>query len=152
MGHRLLLRYMLVLIISTKFGTVCAEDVSVWPYSVGMLANVFAFLGSLHWHFETRDLGVGGDSFLKPLIFYELWAWERLTCERAAQVHEWRPISVPTALAGSGIDMCKSCWCLWYVSHSLRDILWVLHGACLVILVLIVVGSGMLSGSGVVMA
>ena len=54
-----------------------------------MLVEISAFVGSLRWPSEPRDLGVGGVSQLEPLFLYELGAGERLTCEKAF-VGSWR--------------------------------------------------------------
>ena len=62
---------------------VTAEDVETWPYSVGILVKLVAFLGSLHWLAAGADLGVGGVSWVEMLILYELWAGERLVLEKA---------------------------------------------------------------------
>ena len=71
------------------------DDVAVSPYSVGKHVKVESFLGSLHWPFEPRDLGVGGVSYLELLVLHELWAGERLTCQKAVLrfMREARPIA-----------------------------------------------------------
>ena len=75
---------------------VTAEDVCLWPCSVGILVKLVTFLGSLHWPSAGSDLGCGGISHVELLILYELWAGERLQFEKAVRrcrrVH--RPISV----------------------------------------------------------
>ena len=37
---------------------VTADDVEAWPYSVGILVELVAFLGTLHWPAAGADLGV----------------------------------------------------------------------------------------------
>ena len=52
--------------------TGCEDDVSAWPYSVCILVKISAFLGSLYWPSEGRDLGVEACptfNFLSPLRF-----------------------------------------------------------------------------------
>ena len=56
---------------------VCAEDVALWPYTPGLLVKWVSFLSTLHWPVGDLDLGVGGVSYVKLLILYELWAGER---------------------------------------------------------------------------
>ena len=41
---------------------ICAEDISHWPYTSGLLVKWVSFLGSLHWLAGGLDLGVGGIS------------------------------------------------------------------------------------------
>ena len=62
---------------------ICAEDIALWPYTPGLLVKWVSFLNSLHWPVGDLDLGVGGVSFVELLIFYELWAGERLSLENA---------------------------------------------------------------------
>ena len=57
------------------------DDISSWPFSVGLLVKIVHFLGSLHWPQGVGDLGVGGVSYLELLILYEQWAGERLVVE-----------------------------------------------------------------------
>ena len=58
-------------------------DVRVWPFSVGSLVKIVAFLGSLHWPTEVADLGSGGGvSFIELLILYERWSGERLVPDK----------------------------------------------------------------------
>ena len=40
---------------------ITADDVSRWPFSVGALVEVAAFLSSLSWKTEISDLGGGGN-------------------------------------------------------------------------------------------
>ena len=57
------------------------DDFDLWPYSIGLLIQFSAFLGSLHWISEGGDFVMGGVSFVEVLILYELWAGERLSLE-----------------------------------------------------------------------
>ena len=59
------------------------NDISSWPFSVGLLVKIVHFLGSLHWPRGAGDLGIGGVSYLELLILYEQWAGERLVVESA---------------------------------------------------------------------
>ena len=60
---------------------ICAEDIALWPYTLGLLVKWVSFLKSLHWPIGDLDLGVGGVSCVELLILYELWAGERLSLE-----------------------------------------------------------------------
>ena len=63
-------------------GLLCAEviaaDARCWPFSVGILVKMCAFLGSLHWPRTAEDLYVGDVSYTELLILHERWAGERL--------------------------------------------------------------------------
>ena len=91
---------------------VTADDVEVWPYSVGLLVRLVTFFGTLHWPAAGADLGGGGVSFVEILIFFfELWAGERLELEKACSpVSEAR---TPTFSVGCsvcpGTDFWPSC-------------------------------------------
>ena len=63
---------------------ICAEDIALWPYTLGLLVQWVFFLSSLHWPIGDLDLGVGGISYVELLILYELWAGERLSLEKAS--------------------------------------------------------------------
>ena len=69
--------------ISLLTSAVTAEDVDVWPYSVGFLVKWVTFMGTLHWLAAGADLAVGGISNLEMPKMYELWAGERLVLEKA---------------------------------------------------------------------
>ena len=43
--------------------SVIAEDVCQWPYSVGVLVKLAAFLSTLHWPDSGANFGAGGVSF-----------------------------------------------------------------------------------------
>ena len=90
---------------------ICAEDVTHWPYTPGLLVKWVSFLGSLHWPAGGLDLGVGGISFVELLILYELWAGERLSLDKATTryLRPGRPISVSAVPSGPGIDIWRSC-------------------------------------------
>ena len=81
------------------------DDVSSWPFSVGLLVKIVHFLGSLHWPRGAGDLGIGGVSYLELLILYERWAGERLVVESAVPFARrvGRPISVSAVPVGPGI-------------------------------------------------
>ena len=99
---------------------VSAEDIEVWPYSVGLLVKCF-FLGTLHWPVGGADLGCGGVSFLELLILYERWAGERRALEKA--VPRYRrpgcPISVLVVPIAPGIDIWRSCRFIGALCRSL---------------------------------
>ena len=50
---------------------VTVDDVGAWPYSVGMLVEWVAFLGTLHWAAAGADPGVGGISFVENFLLFE---------------------------------------------------------------------------------
>ena len=54
-----------------------AEDLSHWPYSVGILVKWSCLLWHLHWPVGGAELAVGGVSYVEMLILHELWAGER---------------------------------------------------------------------------
>ena len=85
---------------------VSAGDVCLWPYSVGILIKLAAFLGTLHWPSAGNGLGPGGISFVELLILYEHWAGERFQFEKAVPRCKRvdRPISVSAVPFGPGID------------------------------------------------
>ena len=87
------------------------NDISSWPFSVGLLVKVVHVLGSLHWPRGAGDLGIGGVSYLELLILYEQWAGERLVVESAVPFAErvGRPISVSAVPIGPGIHIGRSC-------------------------------------------
>ena len=60
---------------------VSPDDVAGWLYSVGLLFEFCAFLGTLHWPSSFDDLGLGGATFLEMLILFENWTGERLGIE-----------------------------------------------------------------------
>ena len=49
-------------------GGIAAANIAAWPYSVGILCKVTAFLGTLHWPVDAVDMGHFG-LFLKFLSF-----------------------------------------------------------------------------------
>ena len=87
------------------------NDISSWPFSVGLLVKIVHFLGSVHWPRGAGDLGIGGVSHLELLILYEKWAGERLVVESAVPFARrvGRPISVSAVPVGPGIDIGRSC-------------------------------------------
>ena len=90
---------------------VTAEDVCLWPYSIGILVKLVTFLGSLHWPSAGADLGPGGISYVELLILYELWAGQRFQSEKAVPRYRRadRPISVSAVPFGPSIDIRRSC-------------------------------------------
>ena len=86
---------------------IAADDVSAWPYSVGILVELVAFLSTLHWPASGADLGVGGVSYVELLLLNGLWAGERLVLEKALPWYRrpGRPISVSAVPFGPGIDI-----------------------------------------------
>ena len=90
---------------------VTAEDICLWPCSLGILVKLVTFLGSLHWPFAGADLGPGGISYVELLVLYELWAGERFQFEKAVPrcMRVDRPISVSAVPFRPGIDIRRSC-------------------------------------------
>ena len=90
--------------------SVTADDVRCWPFSVGSLLKLAAFLSSLNWPSEVRDLG-GGISHVELLILYERWAGERLVVETSGAKYRrpGRPISVSSAPLSPAADIWKLC-------------------------------------------
>ena len=43
--------------IQVDAGPITSADISVWPYSVGILVRFTSFLGTLHWPSGSVDLG-----------------------------------------------------------------------------------------------
>ena len=100
---------------------ICAEDISLWPYTPRLLIKWVSFLYSLHWPVGDLDLGVGGVSFVELLILYELWAGERLALKKAhpRYLRPGRPISVSAVPFGPGIDIWRSCRFIGALMRSL---------------------------------
>ena len=100
---------------------ISADDTAHWPYSVSLLVQWVAFLGSLHWPVVGADLGVGGVSYVEMLILLELWAVERLTSESAhpRYLRPRRPISVSAVPFGPGINIWRSCRFIGSLMRSL---------------------------------
>ena len=73
---------------------ITAEDVCLWPYSVGIWVKLVTFLGSLHWPSAGADLGPGCISSIEPLVLYELWAGERFQFEKAVPLY--RRVDLPS--------------------------------------------------------
>ena len=100
---------------------ICAEDITHWPYTPGLLVKWVSFLGSLHWPAGGLDLGVDGISYVELLILYELWAGERLSLEKATPryLRQGRSISVSAVPFGPGIDIWRSCRFIGAIMRSL---------------------------------
>ena len=86
------------------------EDVGLRLYSVGILVEWVAFLGTLHWPADRADLGVGGISYVEMLNLYEMWAGERLVLEKASPRYgrPGRPISVSAVPFGPCIEIWRT--------------------------------------------
>ena len=50
-------------------GNVTGADIAAWPYSVGLICNFVAFLGSLHWPTDAGDMGHFGFHTFRCLSF-----------------------------------------------------------------------------------
>ena len=90
---------------------VAADDVRVWLFSVGSLVKLVAFLSSLHWLSEIRDLGFGGISKHKLLILNEKSSGARLVPWRSVPTF-WTPgrqISVSVAPVDPCADTSLLC-------------------------------------------
>ena len=92
------------------------EDISAWPCSVDLVVKITAFCEFCSLVSEDKDLGVGGVSYLELLILCELWAGERLICEKSIP---WRRRSGTAATASPGVEIWKSCWLLGCVLRFL---------------------------------
>ena len=90
---------------------ISGDDVGCWPFSVGALVNLAAFLSSLSWPSEVSDLGPGGVSYVELVILYERWAGERLRLEDSIPKYRrpGRPISVSAAPLCPDVDIWKLC-------------------------------------------
>ena len=101
--------------------TIGADDIALWPYTLGLLVKWVSFLGSLHWPVGRMDLGVGGISYVELLILNELWAGERLILGKAhpRYLRPGRPISVSAVPFGPGIDIWRSCRFIGAMMRSL---------------------------------
>ena len=101
--------------VNVPASAICAEDVTRWPYSPGLLVKWVSFLGSIHWPIGDLDLSVGCISYVELLILYVLWAGERLSLEKAhpRYLRPGRPISVSAVPLGPGIDLALMSfyWC-----------------------------------------
>ena len=87
------------------------DDADYWPFSIGALVKLTAFLSSLHWPEEVTDLGHGGISYIELLMLYERWAGERLRVEEPLPKYRrpGRPISVSAAPLCPDADIWKLC-------------------------------------------
>ena len=99
-------------------------------------------------------LGHFGVSFLELLILVEQWAGHLLLSEKVIRPHVRAncPILIPSVPVSEGIEIRHGCQFLivaWFV--PLPSCLGVLVGSCLVDLVLICPGQGILDGISVLM-
>ena len=104
---------------------ITCRDIEVCLYSVGMLVKWVAFLHSLHWPVDERNLGVGGGvSYVELLISCEIWAGERLGLEMAVPRYRrpGRSISVLAVPFGPGTDIWRSCRFIGALFRGLRDL------------------------------
>ena len=82
-------------------------DTAAWPYSVGLLCEFSAFLGSLHWPPDTGNMGHCG-SYLEILILFEQWAGHGgLLSEKVTRPHvrAHRSISISSVPVSDGIEI-----------------------------------------------
>ena len=49
-------------LVNIPASAICAEDITHWPYTPGLLVKWVSFLGILHWPAGGLDLRVGGVS------------------------------------------------------------------------------------------
>ena len=104
---------------------ITCRDIEVCLYSVGMLVKWVAFLHSLHWPVDERNLGVGGGvSYVELLISCQIWAGERLGLEMAVPRYRrpGRSISVLAVPFGPGTDIWRSCRFIGALFRGLRDL------------------------------
>ena len=87
------------------------DDIRSWLFSVRLLVKFSHFLASLRWLEGARDLGLGVSLILNSFFLYERWAGERLVLEKVLPYgrRAGRPMSVPAAPVGPGIDFWRSC-------------------------------------------
>ena len=111
-------------------------DVVAWPYSVGILCDFTAFLGSLHGPVGAVDMGHLGVSFW-ILILFEQWAGLRLLSETVTRPH-FRPIRhilIPSAPVSEGVESRQRCQFVSSLVGALSKLLAVWVGSCHVALV-----------------
>ena len=139
--------------IQVDAGHITGADISAWPYSVGILVRFTSFFGTLHWPSGSVDLGHFGISFLELLILFEQWAGHRLLSEKVTRPHvrAGRPILFPSVPVSEGIEIRHRCQFLSSLVRARAKLPGVLVGLCLVVLVLICLGQGMLVGINVLM-
>ena len=106
--------------------SVATEDVCQWPYSLGVLVKLVAFLSTLHWPDSGVDFGVVEVPFIELLILHELSVGERLVLEKAVPRNQrpGRPISVSALPFGPGIDIWRSCRVSWWCDQGLGHVAW----------------------------
>ncbi len=92
-------------------GPITGADIAAWPYSVGILVRLSAFLGTLHWPSGSVDMGHFGVSFLELLILFEQWSGHRLLSEKVTRPHvrAGRPILVSSVPVSEGIEIRHGC-------------------------------------------
>ena len=71
--------------------SITADDVGLWPYSVGALVKLAAFVGTLHWPASSADLGIVL-SFLFSMNFGLVteYGWRRLSLEAGGLIAEFQ--------------------------------------------------------------
>ena len=118
-----------------------------------ILVKFTSFLNTLHCPSGSADPGHFGISFLELLILFEQWAGHRLLSEKVAGPHvrAGRPILFPSVPVSEGVEIRHGCQFLSSLVRALAKLPGVLVGSCLVVLVLICLGYGMLVGINVLM-
>ena len=103
---------------------ISAHDVGRWPFFVGALVKLAAFLRSLSWTGEVADLGSGGISNVELLILYERWVRERLRIEDSIPKYRrpGRPISVSAAPSCPDAEKWKLCRYFGSMMRALRGL------------------------------
>ena len=127
---------------------VTAEDVCLWPYSVGILVKLVTFLGSLHWPSAGSDLGPGGISYVMSFELVRAFRSKRLFLAVRGLIAQFQCrlfLVVQALILGDLVSFLVPC-CVRYV---LCPVAW--PGLSLVILALITVGLGILAGKNLVM-
>ena len=134
-------------------GRISGADIAAWPYSVSILIRFTSFLNTLHWPSGSDDLGHFGISFLELLILFEQWAGHRLLGEKVTRPHVRanRPILIPSVPVSEGIDIRHGCQFVSSLVRALAKLPGGLGSFCLVDLVLICPGKGILDGISVLM-
>ena len=110
--------------IQVDAGHITGDDISAWPYSVGILVRFTSFLGTLHWPSGSVDLGHFGISFLELLILFEQWAGHRLLSEKVTGPHvrAGRPILFPSVPVSEGIEIRHGCQVLSSLVRALAKL------------------------------
>ena len=136
-------------------GRITGADIAAWPYSVGTLVRFTSFLNTLHWPSGSADLGHFGISFGSSLFFLSNGLVSDCLVKRSLgpMLGPIVPILIPSVPVTEGIEIRHGCQFLSSLVRAFAKLpcLEVLVGFCLVFLVHISPGYGILAGSSVLM-